>query len=99
MSMWLALDPGTFESGWCVLDGQRVVHSGVMRNEAMVQWLRDEEWLRPCTLAIEMVQGMGMAVGQEVFETVWWTRSEEQTSELQSLMRISYADLCWNKKI
>src|SRR3546814_4800937 len=23
-----------------------------------------------------------------------WTRSEEQTSELQSLMRISYADFC-----
>src|SRR3546814_3240178 len=26
------------------------------------------------------------------------TRSEEHTSELQSLMRISYADLCWKKK-
>src|SRR3546814_10251300 len=28
---------------------------------------------------------------------VWW-RSEEQTSELQSLMRISYAVFCWKKK-
>src|SRR3546814_2495867 len=26
------------------------------------------------------------------------TRSEEHTSELQSLMRISYAVFCWNKK-
>src|SRR3546814_5854935 len=26
-------------------------------------------------------------------------RSEEHTSELQSLMRISYAVLCWKKKI
>src|SRR3546814_1377740 len=26
-------------------------------------------------------------------------RSEEHTSELQSLMRISYADFCWKKKI
>src|SRR3546814_9257167 len=25
-------------------------------------------------------------------------RSEEHTSELQSLIRISYADLCWKKK-
>src|SRR3546814_5252678 len=25
-------------------------------------------------------------------------RSEEHTSELQSLMRISYADFCWKKK-
>src|SRR3546814_1789221 len=30
---------------------------------------------------------------------VWWTfRSEEHTSELQSLMRISYAVSCLNKK-
>src|SRR3546814_7080349 len=27
-----------------------------------------------------------------------WCRSEEQTSELQSLMRISYAVICLNKK-
>src|SRR3546814_10228867 len=27
-----------------------------------------------------------------------WKRSEEQTSELQSLMRISYADFCLKKK-
>src|SRR3546814_4343625 len=29
---------------------------------------------------------------------VWTNRSEEHTTELQSLMRISYADLCWQKK-
>src|SRR3546814_3108817 len=28
----------------------------------------------------------------------WWFRSEEHTSELQSLMRISYAVFCLNKK-
>src|SRR3546814_10143090 len=28
-----------------------------------------------------------------------WTRSEEHTSELQSLMRISYAVICLKKKI
>src|SRR3546814_9095840 len=27
-----------------------------------------------------------------------WYRSEEHTSELQSLMRISYAVFCWKKK-
>src|SRR3546814_6000099 len=27
-----------------------------------------------------------------------WSRSEEHTSELQSLMRSSYAVLCWKKK-
>src|SRR3546814_8600602 len=29
---------------------------------------------------------------------VWWGRSEEHTSELQSLMRISYAVFCLKKK-
>src|SRR3546814_8864438 len=29
---------------------------------------------------------------------IWLTRSEEHTSELQSLMRISYADFCLKKK-
>src|SRR3546814_10232544 len=28
----------------------------------------------------------------------WWVRSEEHTSELQSLMRISYAVFCLKKK-
>src|SRR3546814_8369323 len=31
-------------------------------------------------------------------EVVWEARSEEHTSELQSLMRISYADFCLKKK-
>src|SRR3546814_4276538 len=29
-----------------------------------------------------------------LFENPWWVRSEEHTSELQSLMRISYAVFC-----
>src|SRR3546814_10679497 len=39
--------------------------------------------------------------GFTVFATVrffFWNRSEEHTSELQSLMRISYAVFCLNKK-
>src|SRR3546814_5082148 len=40
-------------------------------------------------------------IGASTSRMVLWekTRSEEQTSELQSLMRISYAFLCLNKKI
>src|SRR3546814_6022694 len=33
------------------------------------------------------------------FKPHWKTRSEEHTSELQSLMRISYAVFCFKKKI
>src|SRR3546814_8479595 len=38
---------------------------------------------------------LGMQLGKAVFET----RSEEHTSKLQSLMRISYAVFCLQKKI
>src|SRR3546814_10873521 len=31
-------------------------------------------------------------------EVIAWERSEEHTSELQSLMRISYAVFCWKQK-
>src|SRR3546814_2009276 len=38
-------------------------------------------------------------MGREAFvERVWQWRSEEHTSELQSLMRISYAVFCLKKK-
>src|SRR3546814_7673647 len=32
------------------------------------------------------------------WQHAWWDRSEEHTSELQSLMRISYAVFCLKKK-
>src|SRR3546814_3146821 len=32
------------------------------------------------------------------FAPLWAPRSEEHTSELQPLMRLSYAVFCWNKK-
>src|SRR3546814_1688720 len=40
--------------------------------------------------------GLGSAFTSRDFP--WTTRSEEQTSELQSLLRISYAVFCLNKK-
>src|SRR3546814_6764046 len=49
------------------------------------------------------VGGVG-GVGEKLFAVPWrdlrisTDRSEEHTSELQSLMRISYAVFCWKKK-
>src|SRR3546814_8953257 len=40
----------------------------------------------------------GNWVGRCVATRCWWGRSEEHTSELQSLMRISYAVFCLKKK-
>src|SRR3546814_10186143 len=60
-----------------------------------------------CAMHVEMGRGMGMGAflmddadfsmlppRLEIFQM----RSEEHTSELQSLMRISYADFCLNKQ-
>src|SRR3546814_2002608 len=40
----------------------------------------------------------GIPAGANLPECAWSSRSEEHTSELQSLMRISYAVFCLNKK-
>src|SRR3546814_4221926 len=55
------------------------------------------EWM---TLALDVEQRTGVALSEEdlaASETVR-ARSEEHTSELQSLMRISYAVFCLKKK-
>src|SRR3546814_4001903 len=57
-----------------------------------------------CTLAIKMA--LRLSVGARVIQfpsgsmpTISeWARSEEHTSELQSLMRLSYAVFCLKKK-
>src|SRR3546814_5156256 len=50
---------------------------------AMRRWRRSPAWQRPWPAAVPTAPG-------------WW-RSEEHTSELQSLMRISYAVFCLKK--
>src|SRR3546814_6223274 len=42
--------------------------------------------------------GLGIEAGRAALERAGVTRSEEHTSELQSLMRISYAVFCLKKK-
>src|SRR3546814_1752283 len=44
------------------------------------------------------LRGYFIACGEEKFVDVFRKRSEEHTSELQSLMRISYAVFCLKKK-
>src|SRR3546814_5945931 len=48
-------------------------------------------------LAVDLV-AMEKRYLETNYRTLEITRSEEHTSELQSLMRISYAVFCWKKK-
>src|SRR3546814_10060671 len=52
--------------------------------------------VRPVTLRVFLSETRHCAAGKWLIPVAW--RSEEHTSELQSLMRISYAVFCLKKK-
>jgi hypothetical protein len=69
-----AVDPGTIQSALVVVayDGPRieVQYHDVLLNGSVLERLRCAP--RHAQLVIEQIESMGMAVGQEVFTTVWW---------------------------
>ena len=73
MSRLLAIDPGSSESGWVLIDTGtcRPLEFGKDENAGLLDRL---DWGRPewDTAVIEMVASYGMAVGAEVFETCVW---------------------------
>ncbi len=70
----MAIDPGNAKSAYVALDGTQILDHGILSNEEMLAMLDGCELsFGACPLAIEMVASFGMAVGKEVFETVWWT--------------------------
>jgi hypothetical protein len=70
----LAIDPGTRQSAWCLLgeDGKPKAF-GIDANEVVLDRLEGWSWGIADVLAIEMVASFGMAVGEDVFRTVWWS--------------------------
>jgi hypothetical protein len=70
----LAIDPGSEQSAYVLYDGTRPLLFGKKENEELRGSLKASELIRHADLLlIEMVASYGMAVGSEVFETVWWT--------------------------
>lgn len=70
----LAIDPGCTHSAYVLYEtGTRTIaHFDKVANDALLEDLR-MGLFQYRRAAIEMVQGYGMAVGKEVFETVFWT--------------------------
>lgn len=65
----LAIDPGPKESAWVVYEDGRILDFGKEPNDVVrIRCLSGQDY----HLAIEMVQSFGLAVGAEVFETVFW---------------------------
>ena len=69
----LAIDPGTTSSAWVVYDGARVLAHGIDRNPDLLDQLREMDPHFVSAVVIEQVESFGLAVGAEVFETVFWS--------------------------
>lgn len=67
--MQLAVDPGPTLSAYLLWDGSRIIEKAKVPNEELLALLGQRT---DATLSIEMVESFGMAVGKEVFETVFW---------------------------
>lgn len=66
----LAIDPGNKESAFVHYDEGRLIHFGKVPNDEMLAIVGERY---ADQLVIEQVAAMGMAVGEEVFETVFWS--------------------------
>lgn len=87
----LAIDPGATQSGWCVYDGESVLHSGVMPNAEMLAYVERPHFrVNGCRLAIEMIASYGMAVGREVFETCVWIGRFQQAWHKPEAVELVY---------
>lgn len=80
----VGLDPGTTQSALVGFDGERVIGHIVESNnhvlglvgspyELFGRWGRNSDSGEKPVLIIEAVESFGMAVGKEVFETVFWS--------------------------
>lgn len=87
MSLILAIDPGTEQSGWCWFDNGKIVDSGVATNAHMLHECRTSPADR---LVIEMVASYGMPVGREVFETCVWIGRFQQAWRDPEAVRFVY---------
>lgn len=73
MRLLFAVDPGYEQSALVVYDGSRVLEHGTFANAALLQRISDRVRKRSHLMVIEQIASFGMPVGEEVFETVFWS--------------------------
>jgi hypothetical protein len=69
----LAIDPGYEISAWVRFDGRRVLGHAIEPNAALEERLLTLPEGDVAAVVLEQIESYGMAVGREVFETVFWT--------------------------
>lgn len=68
-----AIDPGYEQSALVVFDGQAVVNHQTVPNAQLLDEISDRTRSAQHVLVIEQIASFGMPVGEEVFETVFWS--------------------------
>src|SRR3546814_2607183 len=84
------------------VDGENRIVSLLWTGGAPVRrydWWNDRYYIEELSLEPEHVRMGRLQSGRAPLCDTHYTRSEEHTSELQSLMRISYAVFCLKKKM
>ena len=66
-----AIDPGSKESGFVRWNGEKILSAGIKENEDLLNDIRS--YYEYDNLVVEKVCNYGMAVGESVFDTVFWT--------------------------
>ena len=80
MTRCLAIDPGPKDSAFVLYDGVRILDHGHWGNVALLNRLRQREFGAEYMTVIEQIEGFGLPVGKETFETVFWSGRFAQAS-------------------
>ena len=69
-----AIDPGNEYSAYCIIDSETLkpLEFAKVPNCALYNLIRDRDFGKTDQAVIEMIASYGMAVGKEVFETIFW---------------------------
>jgi len=94
----LAIDPGPKESAYALLDRDLSIREhGKVDNEEMLLVIEASLFCKAAKyFVIEMVASYGMAVGADVFETVFWTGRFWQAANIEHRYRIYRKDVKLN---
>ena len=78
----LGVDPGNVDSAWVIYEPttKTLLRHGLEANEILLERILLADWSTtelqiptPTHMAMELIQSMGMAVGQTIFDTCIWT--------------------------
>lgn len=93
MTRILAIDPGYVQSAWLVLEADGSLGTfGILGNDDMITALVNSS-LAYGVVVIEKIESYGMAVGREVFDTVWWAGRFAQACQPTPVVQMPRRDV------